>query len=530
MNNKFKQHALLCSLVFFFLIGILELGIGETFCRYVLSYDTGLLFEVKGIGEYYVLSDNQWNYDVDNNLYTLDFDVTNKNGDNVPSDDHTFNLRWSTTTTSKVDLIHIQNNGKENRYHGVLIGSNNIYAYYCFYNHDGYEASFTLEGNRESKEKFKIEVIEADDSYLGTIEIVDAPYQESTSKKNTYQEVEALQVSSNLLSEKNVTYIYDDDVELSMLVNRDLKSKLTVSTNNGLLKATLSGNDINLVANSESKVILKVEEIVADEGENIIEENNETTSKELDNKTVDGVVSVVWTIYDNNDKIIKELKADFKFEQNKTYSTIPVINIESAKDVYDKNEVIKLDITSDIETKLLLKSSLIKPKTMYSFDGVEWLYITNDQLNINCHEGQNSLWLDLSKTNNDGLGQTTIDVIFNNDKIGTTNINVLVPNYDILMINEINSGIINNKEVSFKANINDFDLNIEQKLNQEYRKVDLNSYFELEVTESVYTLKLKENSLIQEGNYRIIIDQKNEDEIVKRYIIPFFVINNERGS
>ena len=74
---------------------------------------------------------------------------------------------------------------------------------------------------------------------------------------------------------------------------------------------------------------------------------------------------------------------------------------------------------------------------MYSFDGVEWLYITNDQLNINCHEGQNSLWLDLSKTNNDGLGQTTIDVIFNNDKIGTTNINVLVPNYDILMINEI---------------------------------------------------------------------------------------------
>lgn len=642
---KIKQAVLFNISVFLLLSGLLISGIGETFCRYILGYEESVYFEVKSAGNYYVQSDNSWEYDGSQNVHSLQFDVTNSISKTVPENDHSFYLRWYSTAEAEVALVVIESSGKEARYSGTLIQSDEIYSQYRFYDQAGYEAVMELAGNQVSKKAFRIEVTNPDDDFLSRVVLLDAGYDVEVNEGWMYANAIPLSIESDLLKEEKQTYIYKEPIEITLKSNRNYKSTIEVVTEDETLIATINDNsqtEIEIKANQEQKVILKIEEIQQiennpiepieeifeepvmmvdlDEEEPVMMVLEEELPEELPTPTPEvtpvpteapteaptalptlspteiptiepteipevqptptpeegqvsptpevtiepsitptieptieptpvptpepvktGKVTVVWKLWDEEGNVVEELSADFKvLEQVEESTETPIIEIEATMDkdenglpIYSKEDWIQLNLTSDIDTVIELNSSLFKQNTRYCLSD-EWITLSKEdsiQIALTQDTAQ-PLFIDLSEIESEWLDDTTsVDIYFQGNKINQIELNQSISQDLSFEVVDIKTGIINNQPVTFTTNKDAVEIILKHKENGQYQILSLEDYFVLEIEDNLnYSLSIKEDTKVPQGNYRIILKYPINQESVDEKSITFFVTKNEGGT
>ncbi|MBQ4343872.1 MAG: hypothetical protein IJC38_08280 [Erysipelotrichaceae bacterium] len=249
-----------------------------------------------------------------------------------------------------------------------------------------------------------------------------------------------------------------------------------------------------------------------------------------------GYATVTWQILDEEGKTIKELKAHFKLKESiKQTSETPVVQMVALNEAsFSHKEPVKLEITSDLDTCVELKEPLFKPNTHYSLDqGETWLtLLKEDSILIPLKQyNKQPVWIDYCDTEKLSNEEVTFKLFLNETELTQLSLMQSSESLPVLTVSEVSTGIINYQPITFKVNVEDLQFTVQRKYDNAYYDISWNALFDLSTDDSLsYTLSIKENVNVSEGNYRLIVQKTAENQNISQEVIPFFAIEDEGGT
>lgn len=509
MNRKINSGYYI--VIFLLIIGLFVSSIGVTYCRYQVTDQKDIVFNIRGAGDFYIIDNSQkWQLDKSTQACFLNFSVTNTVNNNTPKYKNSFYVKVSLDVDVKLNMILTDLSGREIVCEGIKVKNNNQYDYY-FVDEFDEEVRVILEGKKKSVENIRLEVYGAHTSFLSEISVVDASYRIEKALDYAGSQDYSINVNSNYLSDsEDLVYIVNNGTyDISMTSNMNASSVVKYKTSSSNITATLNNKssvNVDLEADIKKTVSLKI---------------NSNSSK-------DETVTVMWQLLDYSGKMIKEMNSKFLIKGTNEVSEVPVIEMKTDDKEFHKYKPLKFSITSDIDSVVDIREKF-PINTRYSVNnGKTWYVLTSKdsiRLKLKANTSQkvvidfrytDMLWTD---------DVFNIYAYYNDEEISKLKMNMKSVDEVIgLEVTDVNTGIINDSEVSFVVNDTNINISLEYLDNGKYQSIDIDTYFSLSNNDNKYTITSKDVD-IPKGTYKIKITQLYDDTVIDEEYLSFFVID-----
>lgn len=526
MWYQIKLNIKLSLLVFLLTIGIGISGIGMTMCRYQTVQQQTVSYRIKGIGSFFVENKSEeWVLNSETGKLNLEFTVSNTDPqtDMFLDTSHCFLVRWESDVDTEITMHITLPSGRVVSYQGISEFNEETNKYsYCFFDENEQEVEFFLEGNQSSEQTIVLETSKRNEAFLSEVILVDGAYDVEANNLYATSQAQPLTATSNYLSEQsNLNIFVEDSIDLSLLLNQPSETKIIAEYDTDLLEVTFTANE----QSSEKELTLDVEA------------NKETvvTLNVVQKETLETeqIVVVKWQLYNASNELEKELTANFIVAENETISNIKPNQITmeyvNEKESFSIIEPLELYVTSDQDTLVELKESLLPQYTRYSLDNGENWYILTEaggiDLMLTANQKQHVM-IDFSKTEIEWLNQTyDLSVYHSYDMLATLSFKMIcletVPTLELI---SYQAGVINYKPVSFTVNQSDITISIEKIEDTGCQVIDDKQYFEFITQDSLtYKIYLKTDVNLDAGTYQVNISNQNNDVLT----LTFFVVETD---
>ena len=230
-------------------------------------------------------------------------------------------------------------------------------------------------------------------------------------------------------------------------------------------------------------------------------------------------VTVVWEILDENGIKVDEYHAEFTLKEENKYSEEVSVSITSETENFNELNPIKISLSSDKDTTVSLTEGKGFPeKTRYSLDnGTSWMMLTKKgSIDLNLIEGNTSLMIDFSKTDVVFEEKDYIIMTYVGDNVACQlDLKMMKIDIELLKVTSFQSGIITNHPISFTLNTDQVSIYMEKLVGDDYVWTDKEALFNWSTEDNLtYTVSVKEDAEIVNGNYRIVIAQIVNDKVI----------------
>lgn len=230
-------------------------------------------------------------------------------------------------------------------------------------------------------------------------------------------------------------------------------------------------------------------------------------------------VTVVWEILDENGVKMDEYHAVFTLKTENLYSEEVSVSMTSETESFNEINPIQISLSVDKDTTVsLIEGDGFPEKTRYSLDnGSSWTMLTKKgSIDLNLTEGNMSLWIDLSKT---GVvfeeKDYSIIAYVSENAACQLDLKMMKMNIELLKVNGFQPGIITEHPISFTLNTAQVSIYMEKLVGNNYLWTDKEAFFNWTTEDNLtYTVSVKEDAEIVNGNYRIVIAQIVNDKVI----------------
>lgn len=521
MLNKLIVRIEYAFIIFFLILGLLVSSIGVAWCRYQVSTSKPITFKVKGASEYYISNQQEWEYDYNQNVHELSFQVSNTlNRQKIPTTSSHFHVRLSMSEQVQVSLYVLDLSGKETKYESKIYGEQHGVYEYGFVDYD-HELELELKGNNVSIQSVRLEIEGMTDAFLSEVMIIDASYDVEKGQYYSSSPSIPLEVTSNYLSDTlDHTVFITDSAEITLKSNFGLKSTVSIETSSESLDASINNGvslNITLEPDAEYTVTLDV-----------------TTFDDEEYDDGEKYVNVYWKLYDDNDEVLKTYKAKFLILKGQVSSdTQPTITTVPTQNIFSQYMPIQVNMTSDIDTVVTLVGDTLFPAyTKYSLDeGKSWYILSEENvIEVALKEkiAQNVI-IDFKDTEMEWTEDTyNMYTYYNDELLNTLVLDKKVNDIELLTTSINNLGVIHkNEKVSFDMNVSDVSLSLEYYGNNTYKEINKDDYLYWNMKNENQTVEITTKDNIPLGTYRIKVTQINNNVILCEKYLSFFVIDTQ---
>ena len=185
MLSKAIKNIEYTFIVFFLLLGILVSSIGVTFCRYQVESSQNITFNVRGVGDYYILGESEstsyeynedsleWKMNHEENTLNLNFKVTNTLNTLTPDTDTFFYLRIILSYDTEIKMGVKNLAGKDVYYTGLSSQLAEDRYEYCFVDENYNELKFELKGDQISSQFISLQMKGITDAFISEVYILE---------------------------------------------------------------------------------------------------------------------------------------------------------------------------------------------------------------------------------------------------------------------------------------------------------------------------------------------------------------------
>lgn len=230
-------------------------------------------------------------------------------------------------------------------------------------------------------------------------------------------------------------------------------------------------------------------------------------------------VTVVWEILDENGFKMDEYHAVFTLKTENIYSEEVSVSMTSETESFNELNPIQISLSVDKDTTVsLIEGDGFPEKTRYSLDnGSSWTMLTKKgSIDLKLTEGNTSLLIDLSNTNVvfEEKDYSIIAYVSENAAC-QLDLKMMKMNIELLKVNDFQPGIITEHPISFTLNTAQVSIYMEKLVGNDYVWTDKEAFFNWTTEDNLtYTVSVKEDTEIVNGNYRIVIAQIVNDKVI----------------
>ena len=240
-------------------------------------------------------------------------------------------------------------------------------------------------------------------------------------------------------------------------------------------------------------------------------------------------VTVVWEILDENGIKVDEYHAEFTLKEENKYSEEVSVSITSETENFNELNPIKISLSVDKDTTVSLTEGEGFPeKTRYSLDnGTSWMMLTKKgSIDLNLIEGNTSLMIDFSKTDMVFEEKDYSIMAYAGDNAACQlDLKMMKMNIELLKVTSLQAGIITSHPISFTINTDQVSIYMEKLVGNDYVWTDKEAFFNWTTEDNLtYTVSVKEDAEIVNGNYRIVIAQIVNDKVIGYEELPFYAM------